>query len=265
MSAAGTVTSRDGTRIAFERFGDGPVLVLVDGALCHRSFGPMTPLARLLAPDFTVYRYDRRGRGDSGDTAPYAVAREIEDLEAVIAETGQPASVFGMSSGAVLALEAAAAGVAISKLALYEPPLTVGDEDPEETREFGERLEQLVAAGRRSDAVEFFLTSGGVPAEAIAEMKQEPSWPLFEAVAPTLVYDNEVLGDGAVPRERAATLTVPTLVANGGESPDFFRQAARATAEAIPGAVHRTLEGQSWGQVEPDALAPLLREFFVQR
>ena len=149
-SHLGTATSSDGTSIAFERLGEGPVLVLVDGALCYRSFGPMTPLAELLAPDFTVYRYDRRGRGDSGDTAPYAVAREIEDLEAVIAETGDAAFVFGMSSGAVLALEAAASGLAISKLALYEPPLTVAEQEPEETDDFGERLDRLISAGRRA-------------------------------------------------------------------------------------------------------------------
>jgi pimeloyl-ACP methyl ester carboxylesterase len=259
---SGSVASRDGTPIAFERMGVGPALVLVDGALCFRSFGPMTPLAELLAPDFTVYRYDRRGRGDSGDTHPYAVAREIEDLEALIAEAGGSAYVFGMSSGAVLALEAAASGLAITKLALYEPPLSVGAEDPEEHEGFARRLEELVAAGRRGDAVEFFLASGGVPPEAIAEMRDEPSWPLFESVAPTLVYDTAVLGDGTVPRERAATIGAPALVANGGESPDFFREAAAATAQAIPGARHRVLEGQSWGQVAPEALAPVLREFF---
>jgi pimeloyl-ACP methyl ester carboxylesterase len=257
------VTSRDGTRIAFERAGEGPALVPVDGALCHRSFGPLTPLAELLAPDFTVYRYDRRGRGESGDTAPYAVAREVEDLEAVIAEAGGSAYVFGLSSGAVLALEAAASGLPVAKLALYEPPLMVNGDDAEESDGFAERIEELVGAGRHGDAVEFFLTSAGVPAESIAEMRAEPTWSLYEAVAPTLVYDNAVLGDGIVPYERAATLTLPALVANGGESPDFFHQAAQATADAIPGAQHRTLDGQSWGQVAPAALAPMLRQFFL--
>jgi pimeloyl-ACP methyl ester carboxylesterase len=257
-----TVMSRDGTTIAFERSGEGPALILVDGALCHRSFGPMAPLAELLAPDFTVYRYDRRGRGESGDTAPYAVAREVEDLDALIEESGGAASVFGMSSGGVLALEAAASGLAITRLALYEPPLMV-DDDEHESDGFAERIEQLVSAGRNGDAVEFFLTSAGVPAESIAEMRGDPSWALLEAVAPTLVYDNAVLGDGLVPRDRAATLTVPTLVANGGESPDFFRRAAQATADAIPRAQHLTLDGQSWGQVAPAALAPMLRRFFL--
>jgi pimeloyl-ACP methyl ester carboxylesterase len=253
------VTSRDGTRIAFERAGAGPALVLVDGALCFRSFGPMAPLAELLAPDFTVYRYDRRGRGASGDTAPYAVAREVEDLEAVIAEAGSAAYVFGMSSGAVLALEAAASGLPITRLALYEPPLSV---DAGEPSDFAERIEELVVAGRNGDAVAFFMTSAGVPEEAVTAMRSDATWPLFESVAPTLVYDNAVLGDGMVPYERAAQLTVPTLVANGGDSPEFFQRAAAATAEAIPGARHRTLTGQSWGQVAPAALAPVLREFF---
>jgi pimeloyl-ACP methyl ester carboxylesterase len=263
LRVVSTVTSRDGTPIAFERSGSGPVLVLVDGALCFRSFGPMGPLAQLVAPDFTVYRYDRRGRGESGDTAPYAVEREIEDLDAVIAAAGGRALVFGLSSGAVLALRAAASGAAIAKLALYEPPLAVGEDATGESKEFGERLEQLVVAGRRGDAVEFFLTSAGLPPEAIAGMRSEPSWTLFESVAPTLVYDNAVLGDGTVPHELAAAVRVPALVANGGDSPEFFRAAARATADAIPGARHRTLEGQSWGQVAPEALAPMLKEFFV--
>lgn len=252
----GKVTSRDGTAIAFDRLGEGPVLILVDGALSYRGFGPMAGLADVLASHFTVYTYDRRGRGESGDTAPYAVAREVEDLEALIAAAGGSAYICGLSSGAVLALEAAASGLAITKLALYEPPLTAERGDLQQHDEFGERLEELLAAGRRGDAVEFFLTSAGVPAEAIAGMRNEPSWPQFEAIAPTLGYDNAVLGDGAVPHERAAKLTVPALVAHGGESPDFFQAAAQATADAIPGARYRSLEGQGWGQVAPEALAP---------
>jgi pimeloyl-ACP methyl ester carboxylesterase len=261
-AATGEVTSRDGTRIVFERSGDGPALVLVDGALCCRSYGPMTPLAELLATDFTVYRYDRRGRGGSGDTSPYAVAREVEDLEAVIAAAGGSALGFGISSGGALALEAAAGGVPITRLAIYEPPLAV-EPDLAESRQFADRIAELITADRRGDAVEFFLTSGGVSASAIAELRAGPSWPLWESVAPTLVYDNAVLGDGGVPRGRAATVTAPTLVANGGESPDFFRQAAEATAAAVPDGRHRVLAGQSWGQVAPEALAPMLRGFFL--
>jgi Alpha/beta hydrolase family/Domain of unknown function (DUF4287) len=235
LEATATVTSRDGTRIAFERSGDGPPLVLVDGALCFRAFGPTGALAELLAPRFTVYRYDRRGRGDSGDTQPYAVAREVEDLAAVIAAAGGSAHVFGMSSGAVLALEAAASGLPIGRLALYEPPLSADGPDP---GDFGARLRQLVSEGRRGDAVEHFLTSAGVPEQAVAGMRADATWPLFESVAPTLVYDDAVLGDGTVPRERAVTLTMPALVAAGADSPEFFRRAAAGTPAATPGAQH---------------------------
>jgi pimeloyl-ACP methyl ester carboxylesterase len=255
-------TSRDGTTIAFDRLGEGPAVVLVDGALSHRALGPMTRVADALAADFTVLSYDRRGRGQSGDSAPYAVAREVEDLEAVIAVAGAPASIFGMSSGAALALEAAASGVAVTKLALYEPPFSVDSTDPQEEQAYVERLEQLIAAGRRGDAVEWFLSNAGVPADALAATRTQPEWPLFEAVAPTLAYDHAILGDGMVPRGRAANVRVPTLVANGGDSPDFFERAAKATADAIPGAEHRVLEGQAWGQADPEALAAMLREFF---
>lgn len=253
------VTSRDGTTIAYERSGDGPVLILIDGALSYRGFGPSAGLADALSPHSTVYTYDRRGRGESGDATQHAVAREVEDLEALIGAAGGSAHVCGLSSGAALALEAAASGLAITKLALYEPPFTVEDQ----TDDFGERLEELLAAGRRGDAVEWFLTSAGVPAEAIAAMRNEPSWPQFEAIAPTLGYDNAVLGDGTVPYGRAAKVAAPTLVAHGAESPDFFRLAAKATADAIPGARYRSLEGQSWGQVAPEALAPVLSDFFT--
>jgi pimeloyl-ACP methyl ester carboxylesterase len=237
-------------------------MVLVDGALSYRGFGPLAGLADALQSDYTLYTYDRRGRGESGDTASYEVAREVEDLEAVIAETGGSPYVCGLSSGAVLALEAAISGLAMRKLALYEPPLSVERGDPKQRNDFTQRLEELLSAGSRGDAVEWFLTHGGVPAEAIGEMRKEPDWQSFEAVAPTLAYDNAVLGDGAVPHERAANVRVPTLVANGSESPDFFHRGAKATADTIPGARYRTLEGQSWGQVAPDALALALTEFF---
>jgi pimeloyl-ACP methyl ester carboxylesterase len=253
------VQSHDGTTIAFDRVGDGPPVVLVDGALSHRRLGPMTRLVEPLAASFTVFHYDRRGRNESGDTPPYAVAREVEDLAAVIAEAGGAAAVFGLSSGAALALEAAASGLAITRLALYEPPYSV---EPDEDPAYLERLHELIAAGRHGDAVDWFLSNAGVPPEALTSMRQEPEWPLFEAVAPTLAYDHAVLGDGAVPRERAARITAPTLVANGGASPDFFAEAARATAEAIPGAQHRVLEGQAWGRYDAEALAPMLKSFF---
>jgi pimeloyl-ACP methyl ester carboxylesterase len=181
-----TVMSKDGTRIAFDRIGEGPPVIFVGGALNDRTFPPLVELAELVAPRFTAYNYDRRGRGDSGDTSPYAVAREVEDLEALIAEAGGRASVYGLSSGAVLALEAAARGAPIDSLALFEPPLDVEGEETSE--EETAQLAELVAAGRRGEAVEAFL-SGVLPAEVIAEMKRSPMWSAYEAMAPTLVYE----------------------------------------------------------------------------
>jgi len=255
------VRSSDGTTIALERAGDGPAVVLVDGALCHRTLGPMAAVAEPLAAEFTVVRYDRRGRGESGDTPPYEPAREVEDLAAVVAAVGGSAAVFGLSSGAALALDAAAAGLPITRLVLYEPPFSV---EPDEDDGYVERLNELIAAGRNGDAVDWFLSNAGVPPEALAAMRVEPSWPLFEAVAPTLAYDHAILGDGAVPRERAAQVTAPALVACGEHSPDFFVDAARVTADAIPGGQHRVLAGQAWGRTDPDALAGLLADFLMR-
>lgn len=256
------VTSRDGTPIAYERAGDGPALVLVDPILSYRASGPSVAFAPVLTSDFTVYTYDRRGRGESGDTPPYAVAREVEDLEAVIEAAGGTAYVFGISSGAALAMEAAASGVPMRKLALYEPPYTAEGGDTAAVVEDTRKLTELLAAGRNGDAVEHFLTGVGMPAEALAEMRQSPTWPLLEAVAPTLAYDYAVLGEGTVPRERAAKVAVPTLVADGGESPDFLRHPSKTLAEAIPGARYQTLEGQTH-EVAPEAIGAVLKEFFL--
>jgi pimeloyl-ACP methyl ester carboxylesterase len=249
-----TVTSADGTAIAFTRAGTGPALLLVDGAMCYRGMGPMPALAERLTDHFTVYTFDRRGRGESGDTAPFAVEREIEDLEALVAHAGGTAYGYAMSSGAALAIRAAAAGVPWRALALYEPPFTGPKQNY--SRELGE----LLAAGRRGDAVERFLTVVGTPAGAIAGMRVGPGWPLFESIAPTLAYDDAALGDGSVPRDEAALVKVPTIVLDGGASPAIMRAAA-TTAAAIPQARRVTLAGQTH-DVAPDALAPVLVEFF---
>ena len=179
-----TVTSKDGTTIAFDRSGQGPALILVGGAIQHRAIDPSTArLAELLSPSFTVYHYDRRGRGDSGDTAPYAVEREIEDIDALIQDAGGTASLFGMSSGAVLAIEAAAHGLAVSNLAMYEPPFIVDDSRPPLPDDYRQRLTELLAKGDQADAVELFMTEGvGVPAEAVAPMRGMPFWSGLEAV-----------------------------------------------------------------------------------
>jgi pimeloyl-ACP methyl ester carboxylesterase len=255
------VTSADGTAIAYESTGSGPALVLVDGAMCYRAAGPMRPLAALLRGDFTVYTYDRRGRGESSDTTPYAVAREVEDLQALIARAGGEAYLYALSSGAALALTAAAAGPQITRLALYEPPFMAEAEDGARIKEYTERLNGLLDAGRKGDAVALFMTNVGIPAESVAGIRTQPGWAMLEAIAPTLAYDDEVLGDGRVPRDLARAIAVPALVLAGGASPQSLQQAAKATADALATAEHRTLDGQTH-DVAPDVLAPVLVEFF---
>src|SRR5437016_2628118 len=223
------VQSADGTTIAFDQLGKGPAIILVGGALEQRAMDSETAqLAPLLAQHFTVFHYDRRGRGDSSDTLPYTVQREVEDLDALIKEAGGSAFVFGMSSGGALALDAAANGLNITKLACYELPFNSGDEHARQASEsYTRQLRALLAEGRRSDAVALAMTTWGAPAEAIAGMRQTPIWPLFESVAPTLAYDNAIMGDGSVPAERLASITVPTLVIDGGASPAFMHNAAQ--------------------------------------
>jgi len=257
-----TVISTDGTPIAYERTGSGPALVLVDGAMCHRAGGPMRPLAARLRDSFTVYAYDRRGRGESSDTPPYAVAREIDDLRAVIGAAGGPAYVYGISSGAALALATAATGAGITRLALYEPPFLAEVEDGTRLKEYTERLRELLDAGRRGDAVALFMRHVGLPEPMIAGMRAQPGWTAMEAIAPTLAYDDEILAGSAVPRDLAPRITVPVLFLGGGASPRSLQRAAKAAADAFPTAAHRTLDGQTH-DVSPDALAPVLIEFFT--
>ncbi|GAB2957247.1 alpha/beta hydrolase [Micromonospora polyrhachis] len=260
------VTSADGTTVAAAHSGDGPAVVLVGGALQHRAIDPSTQqLVALLAPDFTVWHYERRGRGDSGDTLPYAVDREIEDLAAVIAAAGGSAAVYGMSSGAALALRAAASGLPITRLALYEPPLIVDESRPPLPADYLPRLAALPAAGRRGDAVALFMTDAvGVPAEEVAGMRQAPVWSAFEAVAHTLAYDGAVMGDTMsgqpLPTQWATSVTVPTLVIDGGASEGWARTSVAELAELLPAGQRRSLDGQTHA-VDPAVLAPVLAEF----
>jgi pimeloyl-ACP methyl ester carboxylesterase len=262
------VTSKDGTTIAFTRAGSGAPVVLVDGALCYRASGPNGPLAEVLSQRFTVFTYDRRGRGESSDTKPYAVEREIEDLEALIEKAGGAAHIYGISSGGALALEAATRLPAIKKLALYEVPFVVDDIRPPIPKDLAAQCSELVAADRRGDAVKVFLTKGaGIPAMLVGLMRVMPAWSRLKAVSHTLPYDLTILGDdtgsGApLPRQRWASLTVPTLVIGGGKSPAWMRQAMQTLADVLPNARHRTLEGQTH-IVKPKALAPVLAEFFA--
>lgn len=256
------ITSKDGTSIAFDKSGNGPALILVDGALCHRTFGPMGALAPLLASHFTVFKYDRRGRGESGDTLPYAVEREVEDIGALIQEAGGAAFVYGTSSGAALALEAAIRGIPINKLAMYEPPYNSDETARRNMVAYTTDLAQLLADGKRGDAAARFMSYVGTPPEAIAGMRHAPMWPGFEAVAPTLAYDGAILGDGRVPVERAASVTIPTLVMAGGATFPFMHETAKALQAAIPNAQYRVLEGQTH-DLAADAAAPALIEFFL--
>src|SRR6266571_2849279 len=259
-----TVTSKDGTRIVYDKIGHGPAVILVAGALCSRSFWSGPELAKLLARSFTVYNYDRRGRGDSGDTRPYAVAREIEDIEALIDEAGGSAYLYGHSSGAALALEAALRlGKKVKKLAMYEAPYNDDAEAKQAWKEYLKQLTEALAADRRGDAVALFMKYVGTPADQIEAMRHAPAWPLLEAIAPTLAYDHAaILGeDASVPTERAAIVTAPTLVMYGGASFAFMYNTAQALGRAIPNAQVRTLEGQTH-DVDLDVLARVLMEFF---
>jgi pimeloyl-ACP methyl ester carboxylesterase len=257
------VISKDGTTIAFDQLGKGPAIILVGGAFQHRAIDPSTAqLASLLSQHFSVFHYDRRGRGDSSDTQPYAVEREIEDLEALIKAAGGSALVFGMSSGAVLALEAVARGLNITKIALYEPPFNLDNSARSASANYTQQLTTLLAEDRRSDAAALAMTTWGTPAEAIAGMRQTPIWSAFESVAPTLAYDNAVMRDGSVPTKWMASITTPTLVIDGGASPVFMHNAAQAVADALPNAQRRTLKDQTHA-VAPEVLAPVLEEFFT--
>jgi pimeloyl-ACP methyl ester carboxylesterase len=257
------VVSNDGTSIAFDRFGDGPPVILVLGAFNDRSAG--APLATFLSPHFTVFNYDRRGRGESGDTAPYAVDREIEDLAALIAEAGGAAAVFGYSSGAILALQAAAHGLAITRLALFEPPYLVDNGEPPEPAPHAAHLAELIAAGRRGDAVEYFQTQlVGIPEAVVAQLRHAPFRPALEAMAQTLVYEATILSDRSLPTELAPTLMLPTLVIAGGASFPFMRVTAQALADALPNGQARILAGQTH-DIEPSVLGPVLEAFLAPR
>ncbi|HEX4775071.1 MAG TPA: alpha/beta hydrolase [Candidatus Saccharimonadales bacterium] len=262
-----TVTSKDGTTIAYDKVGNGPAVMLVAGATGTRSFGS-ADLASLLAPSFTVYNYDRRGRGDSTDTQPFAVKREIEDIEALIDEAGGSAYVYGISSGACLAMEAAASlGGKVKKLAMYEAPYDDAEAAAKAWKDYWTNLDEALAADRRGDAIVLFMKLVGVPDDMINGMKTSPMWPALEAVAPTLAYDAAAMGeDRSVPVAHAAKVTAETLVMDGGASLQvmpFMRASAEKLAEAIPHSERQTLEGQAH-DVSSAALAPVLIEFFNQ-
>ncbi|MBC7851136.1 MAG: alpha/beta hydrolase [Chitinophagaceae bacterium] len=254
-----TAISKDGTKIVYEKRGAGPSIILVNGALASREFYGEKDLAEKLEDKFTIIYYDRRGRGDSTDTKPYSREREIEDIEVLLNEVGGRAYLYGCSSGAALALLAAEkfGPENILKLALYEPPYT---SDTGEYAEGKKKVNEFIAADNPGDAVAAFLEIAGTPPEALEKMKQSPDWKKMVKLGPTLTYDFEVLGDGAIPEAVVKNIAIPTLALNGGES-DSMSETASTLAKLIPFASHKTLKGQSH-EVAPEVLAPVLIDFF---
>lgn len=261
----GTVKSNDGTLIAYETRGSGPAVILVDGALCYRDQGPSSDLADQLSSQFTVYTYDRRGRGESGDTQPYTVEKETEDIAALVEEAGGSVYLYGISSGAVLALDAAAHVPGIRKLAVYEAPFIVDGTRTPLGRPYVRAIEGYLANGNRPAAVRHFMKAVGVPAPMTYLMALMPTWKKLTAIAPTLLYDAALMGDTQdgkpLPVDRWAGVTVPTLVMAGGKSSDWMKNGQTALAEVLPTAQHQVLDGQTH-MLKAEAVAPVLEEFF---
>jgi pimeloyl-ACP methyl ester carboxylesterase len=261
-----TVTSQDGTVIAFEVWGDGEPLIMIDGATAHPAVNPINAeVGKLLSDRFRVYAYDRRGRGESGDTAPYAIEREIEDVAALIADAGAPATVFGWSSGGVLALDVAASGLPVTRVAVFEPPFVVDDSRPPLPADYVQRLDAAVADGRQGDAVELFMTAAvGLSADDVAGMRQAPFWSDLEAIAPTIAYDGRIMGTTMsgtpLPSDRWASITVPVLAMHGLDTMPSLKPGARALAELLPTATLKPVPGENHSTTA-DVLADVLREF----
>jgi pimeloyl-ACP methyl ester carboxylesterase len=255
----GTVISADGTSIAFDKQGDGPPVVLLYGGPANRSVNAQ--LAALLAPHFTVYTYDRRGRGESGDTAPHSVEREFEDLAAVIAEAGGEAALYGSSGAGMIALEAAARGLPVTKVVAWEPPYIVGGSRPPVPADWGGRVAELIAAGRPGDAIEYWLVDIVlVPREYVTPMRETPFWQGMEAVAHGLVYDAKILGDFSLPTA-VASIEVPALLLDGGTAAvPWLGTGVRAAVDAMPNARYESLEGQPH-DIAPEAIVPALVKF----
>lgn len=254
-----SATSRDGTRIAFEKTGNGPALIIVNGALSHRKLYGDAALLQILGQHFTTYTYDRRGRGESADVHPYAVAREIEDIEALINNAGGEAYLYGVSSGAALALRTAATlgPVKVPKLAMYEPPY--GEDSPEFEQQ-KQQVNEIIKTGQPGEAAAFFLSALGTPPDALNGMKSSPEWEEIKKIDFTLAYDFEVLGNGTIPTDITRAITVPTLVLDGEKSMDFMHATADQLAKHIPSSERKTLAGQTH-QASAKVVAPALIAF----
>jgi pimeloyl-ACP methyl ester carboxylesterase len=262
-SARLTVISKDGTEIAYETWGKGPALIAVGGTTCDRAL--MRPTAEAFGRYFATINYDRRGRGASGDTAPYAVEREIEDIAALIDEAGGSPHLYGHSSGAGLVLHCVAAGLPVEKFILHDPPYSPDDESSQDAaRGYAQDIRDLLGQDKRAEAIEMFIRGTGLPDEMINEMRETPRWQGLIALAPTLAYDSAVMGDlekgGAIPEALLARATRPGLVLVGSKSPPFMMEVSRRLAYLLPQGKHRVLEGQDH-VVVPDVLAPIVAEF----
>jgi pimeloyl-ACP methyl ester carboxylesterase len=261
------IQSKDGTRITFDKTGTGPAIIVVNGALSYRALFDDKSLVSALSKHFTIYTYDRRGRGESTDTKPYNVEKEIEDIEALIRDAGGSAYLYGVSSGAALSLLAAASlGEAkVPRLILYEPPYgTDSEKDKQQFEDQRKRIEELINKGNRGDATTFHFTAIGTPPEALEDLRKSPQWPLMESVEHTLAYDYAILDDGAIPVDAARKAMMPALVMNGEKSFEFMSEAAKKLSGIMPNAQWKTLKGQTH-QASPEIIAPVLAEFFGQK
>lgn len=256
------VISKDETVIVYDKTGAGPAIILVDGAFCSRNFGPMAKLAPALAEHFTVIKYDRRARGDSGDTKPYAVQREIEDIAALVDLAGGSAGLFGISSGAALCIKAVAGGLNINKLVLFEPPFMTDAMKHRAPADAVAQLMRMTAEGRRADAVRFYFTKiMGMPAIVPFFMRFTSNWATMKANANSLPYDAAVMGDFIMPKDQIAAIQIPALVIDSEKSPALLRKPVAAVAALLPNGQRRSLKGQIHN-VPPNILAPVLMEFF---
>jgi pimeloyl-ACP methyl ester carboxylesterase len=258
-----SIRSKDGTTIAYSKIGDGPVLILVDGALCHRKQGPMTDLAQELAGRFTVITYDRRGRGESDDTLTYAVEREVEDLAALVSVMGESAFAFGVDTGAALILRACAAGVAIFKIALYEPFFVIDEDARKQIVEDKAKLEKLLSEGKESAAIAHYLTKFRGMSVFVANMlRMSEWWKRVKVMAHTLQYDSEVMGDYLLPAERLKRISVPAMLVSGVESPSQFQASTEAVADAICSSRLVYLDSLT-PELNPNSIAPFIEQFFL--
>jgi len=256
-----TATSKDGTILAYDVYGTGKPLIYITGASCFRNFKPIVDDAKLFANEFRVYNYDRRGRGDSGDTPPYAMEREIEDIEAIIDAAGGKAFLFGHSSGGVLALEAASKlGTKVEKIVIYDPPYVHTEIEKAKYQTLADTVSSLLAKGENKRAMKVFLSGIGMPKLFVWLLPIFPGWKTMHSLAPTLTYDIELTKDFP-PLDRFKHIETPVIVLVGEKSPESMHAIGSQIAAAIPHAVFEKIVGQDH-MVSAKVLLPKLTKFF---